>query len=347
MRPPKEAGPMRMVLQSLSAAAVLLAGYEGLLRLGLSRAGVAASPWEDNRARTEEHILAPAAPRVILAGSSITVRLAGPSAEWRNLGQNGGSVFTGLHAAELGPAGVEAVVIEVNHLGMQPPRPVDSFPEFRHPVAAPLMRRVGSLQIRSRPANVAGRFVLRGMVRVGELLPRPQPEAAPAPAAATAPAPTSVVSVNFAPAGVPSAPAAIDPHAEMLRQSRLREGDYLGTPDPEFLDAQIDELIAHIGRLEARGVRCVLMEVPEEPVVMRSPFRTQVRRRLHERLPAGRYTWLPDVRWEDYSTTDGTHLGPDDARRFGRILADFVEGRGGGSGHSPKRQQGPTAQCPC
>lgn len=326
---------MRMVLQSLSAAAVLLAGYEGLLRLGLSGAGVAASPWEDNRARTEEHILARAAPRVILAGSSITVRLPGPSPDWRNLGQNGGSVFTGLHAAELGPAGVEAVVIEVNHLGMRPPRPVDSFPELRHPVAAPLMRGVGSLQIRSRPANVAGRFVLRGMVRAGEIVSPPQPAADPAPAAPSAPAPTSVVSVYAAAApgtsvdGAPvaSAPAATDPHAEMLRQSRLREGDYLGTPDPEFLDAQIDELIAHIGRLEARGIRCVLMEVPEEPVVLRSPFRTQVRRRLHERLPAGRYTWLPDVRWEDYTTTDGTHLGPDDARRFGRILADFVEGR--------------------
>ena len=80
-----------------------------------------------------------------------------------------------------------------------------------------------------------------------------------------------------------------------------------------------------IDRVHERNVRVILMQLPVDPAVQRSPMEVYTRAQARSRFPEVRYEWWAIPEQEAYRTDDGQHLTRASGRRLARVLRSFVD----------------------
>lgn len=95
--------------------------------------------------------------------------------------------------------------------------------------------------------------------------------------------------------------------------------DYQTLLDETSLEMAIQDVQTQIDKLEMEGTRIVLLEVPLDMRLYDTPQYLQVRTALEEAFPDTNYEWFR-VSWQEYTTTDGIHMGNNSVIRYAEKL---------------------------
>jgi len=98
-------------------------------------------------------------------------------------------------------------------------------------------------------------------------------------------------------------------------------------PDLAPIEHNLAETKRLAGILAARGAELVLFEMPIEPLLEQTPAIVAVRRALHAAFISGDACWNDDAAPRGLPSTDGNHLGSDDAAVFWAGLSKTECGR--------------------
>lgn len=109
---------------------------------------------------------------------------------------------------------------------------------------------------------------------------------------------------------------------KVLREVRL-EAVQKGYDQP-MLMGRLHELRQMVEALDARGVRVVLFEAPEDAATYDSPRRSQLRRLVNQVLPADRFAYISRPVGETFQTRDGTHMTAESAKRYSHWLTSYL-----------------------
>jgi hypothetical protein len=125
----------------------------------------------------------------------------------------------------------------------------------------------------------------------------------------------------------PGRPSAGDEALREIAVSRALSGQM--RPLPADTEARIRSesrvVRDQIARLEARGWRVILCDVPRDSKLAKTPQEVHEHELFMELFPEDRYRWLPSPTEGNWVTRDGAHLIHADARRFAVYLRDYVE----------------------
>jgi hypothetical protein len=283
--------PTRDAIRILLLAAVLCAGWQGLVRVAGWKADFGESNFTANRIRLEEYLLRPAAPRHVLIGSSLSGRLQaeffdGTSLQdFVTLGLDGSIPLVGIEALSRRPDLPEVVFIETYLMSRAWKANDQVLVDGMESVGMKLAREIPLFRASHRPSSVLYNSIKRRRGSEGSGGP-PQTNAA----ASQVPGPT-----------------------------------WDATPvDPEILTRWRGVMEG----LRAKGIRVVLVDLPmgettmpgerrgvDLPELLVKEFGV---RRLDVAREWFRRGWLPVY-------TDGRHLDAGSAGWTARLLAEMAE----------------------
>lgn len=256
---------------------------------------------QENVAKAQEFLLGTHARPYVVVGSSLGARLTEErlGSDFYNLAFSGGSLFTGLELIFHRPGATKIVFIETNMILRGEDQAV--LANALRPVVSELRHYLPALRERCQPANfVAG--------KVGEKI------------VAGAISPLQWVNSRVHSSNSSSPPSNL--FASLLAdQQRI----YSVVPNPERLSAQISKLKSRANELEARGIRCVFVEMPTDASLTELPLAATVRTALFDAFPPARYHWIRPHEGRRYATTDGCHLTGEEAFEFANRLQTYSE----------------------
>ena len=291
-----------MIKRIFILAAVFFVLYNlCLIAMPLRDRFVVQSQAQENIAKAQEFLLDTHTVPFVVVGSSLGARLTeerlGP--KFCNLAFSGGSAFTGLELIERRPGATKIVFIETNMLmrGKDEGVLANAF----RPVFSNLRNYLPGLRERWQPANfVAGKVGEK--IVAGALSPLTRMH--------------SQTQKNNSP-----------DNQDVLFQRLLADehGIYANAPDQIKLGAQIDKLKERVKGFEARGIRCVFVEMPIDASLIDLPLASTVRSALFEGFPPRSYRWVLPQAGRKYITTDGSHLTGEEAVDFGNRLRTCSE----------------------
>jgi hypothetical protein len=249
------------------------------------------SLWQDNLVRTQEYLLLDRAPDLVIVGSSLS---RGFEPAWfgdrcYNLAATGGNVLSGLEVIRRADHSPKRVLVETNMI-MQDE--IEGLLENAYrPVIGPLRAHLLPLRERYQPANFGGWLL-------GDQLLRTALQAAHVPVFLE----RQIHAVRD--------PARFPQFLTVQQEARRR------MHEPRKLQNKIDRLKSVLNDLKARGVQCMLVEMPFDSSLAELPETKQVSQSLTENFPADRYMWIRPDKAHDYETTDGVHLTENELSAF-------------------------------
>jgi hypothetical protein len=97
------------------------------------------------------------------------------------------------------------------------------------------------------------------------------------------------------------------------------------TPDEKLLKKSFENIKLYINLLENQGVKFVFFEMPVNKSVCELNYPKKIRETFYKYFPKDKYLYLPSPNCSAYNTTDGIHLGNDEALRFTLSFRKLVE----------------------
>lgn len=281
------------VWTGLVSGIVLLAFYEGAIRMGHVPPGEGASIAQANVVNQERLAHLRGMVPLVLAGSSLTANLPeGLVTDGAvNAGLRGGSVRTVLQALLRSKIRPKVVLVEMNAYLM---RDADAtmLEGLFNPITLLATDSVWAFQQRYSPFDVLATGVRRRAYGKGG---RPERQVAPA-----------------------VRQAAID--AALVENRRSL------TPwERERLDFALADVRHQIENLTSRGVVVLLHRIPEEPVVDASVKKREIDAEVLRAFPANRYQWVYPRLGRVWRTNDAEHLIPGDAAAYAISMRSQVQ----------------------
>ena len=100
------------------------------------------------------------------------------------------------------------------------------------------------------------------------------------------------------------------------RSMQVQTESYSRKPSAKLLEARFHSLEAYVKMLRSRGVSIVFFEMPVNGGLIHLPAAEAVREAFRQHFPETAYHYIPPPAEDDYHTTDGIHLGPEEAIRY-------------------------------
>lgn len=265
---------------------ILLAGYYSLIALHVLPPGVASHMKDMGVVTASEYVHRPKAPELALVGTSKTYYLRANyfDADTANLGVPGQTTLTGLTILDRSERLTPKIVLV--ELNRLAVRGPAETEVDKYMKNPPSGIADIVLDLRNRPVNV-----LFGLVR------------------------------PWASEGRREANQSADRWLAMVNP---RPYSYLNDAQKSNLVAQCAQIKSIIKRLEARGAKVILFDVPVDERVSSSVADWQVREYLAATFPQAEYSWIPDADGE-FETTDLCHLTDQSAMRFVAHLKKQIE----------------------
>lgn len=104
---------------------------------------------------------------------------------------------------------------------------------------------------------------------------------------------------------------------------RMVEGqkEKLSPEDEKILREESASIQSQIAELQQDGVQIVLFSFPAEPSLTNTTKRKQIRELMRSLFPSDRFEWLPEPPSINWTTSDGIHLVPSDAK----VYAEYIK----------------------
>lgn len=320
-----------LIRRSLVALLVIAVGYAALLPFTELPGFIRGSQWELNVMAAEQYVYErPDAP-VVVVGSSISYWLKDLPEDWFNLALAGEGCLTGLDIIERSEARPQTVLVEINVAERSPNAGlVDG---LLMPGLRQAKRSTPALRERNEPAHVTFRCLYLGSYYAGRVFEkiglvdevadrdtRPLKGLALVRNESPTPQAEGAVASTKSETSEPAEPGAGG--GGVLREVRLQavQTRY----DPVVLTARLQDIRQRVESLEARGVRVILFEAPEDAATYDSPRRSQLRELARQVLPPDRFAYMPRPTNQSFHTRDGTHMTAESAERYCRWLFDHV-----------------------
>jgi len=281
-----------MIIRSILFAGVLFLLYNlVLLAPPLRERFITQSQWQDNMAKAQEYPLAKPSKQGVIVGSSLAERLSTTSlqTDFYNLSMSGEGPFTGLEIIRRNAIRPGVVLIETNLLLRE--ENTDVLGSAFCPVISQLRPVAPGLLERYHPANfIAGKvgekLVHWSLDATQWLCPKPKPKATE------------------------------DAESVFEKVLAIHKAEYEILPKPGQIEQQIKKLKAFVADLEARGTRCVFVEMPIDNSLTELPQPAAVRNSLREAFPQTKYLWVNPDGHHRYATVDGVHLPGSEADAY-------------------------------
>lgn len=320
-----------LIRRSLVALLVIAVGYAALLPFTELPGFIRGSQWELNVMAAEQYVYeCPDAP-VVVVGSSISYWLKDLPADWFNLALAGEGCLTGLDIIERSEARPQTVLVEINVAERSPNAGlVDS---LLMPGLRQAKQSTPALRERNEPAHVTFRCLYLGSYYAGRIFEKIGFADEVADRDTRAPKGLALVlnesSIPHAEGAVATTKPEVSEPEEpgvggggVLREVRLQavQTRY----DSALLTARLQDIRQRVESLEARGVRVIFFEAPEDAATYDSPRRSQLRELARQVLPPDRFAYMPRPTNQSFHTRDGTHMTAESAERYCRWLFDHV-----------------------
>ncbi len=289
-----------LIYRSLIAFIVLAVAYSVLLPYTEINGFRRGSQWELNVMTAETFAYQKPKTSVVVTGSSISYWLNDLPDDWYNLAMAGEGALTGLSIIDQSDLQPHTVLVEINVID----RPVNA--DLLTGLYGPGIRQAKQHLPMLQEANEPSHVTLRCMhladyyaTRIAERLGYDQPD----PSQSSEPSTTPIRET-----------AKLESGGNILRAIRL-EAVKTGY-DESLLTTRLHTLRSLIEKLEARNIRVVLFEAPEDAATYDSPRRNQLRQLTHQVLPADSFTYLDTPLDQTYQTRDGVHMTAESAARY-------------------------------
>jgi hypothetical protein len=100
----------------------------------------------------------------------------------------------------------------------------------------------------------------------------------------------------------------------------------LTPPEKLILKQQADLIKWQIAEIKQYGVRVVLFDIPEESRVEQTLRTKQIKALMKELFPIDKFEWLIEPPLRNWTTSDGLHLAPNDARDYAAFFKQQLLG---------------------
>lgn len=295
------------IIVSVATCLALLFCYDIVIRYFLVGKTIAAeNQWSQNIVRAEEFIYNPSKQNIILVGSSLTERLKPEffNRDTSNLAFVAKSVFEGLTILDRGGYSPDLVLVETNlFFNLPDPEFVDnlySIPAYQ------LKKHVYSLREKYKPINDLSTWIYLFLSGSSVIAPPDQ--------------------VNVSQQKVSSTNEEDTKLYKYLVELEL--SNRADTPVPSTKKDEMRLLKVLVNELRKRGTNVVFFELPTDPKICSDRLSIASRTTLAKIFPTTQYNFLPMPVCDNYKTTDGMHLPPDEAVRFVKKLSEQLVDQG-------------------
>ncbi|MCT7989260.1 hypothetical protein [Laspinema olomoucense] len=288
--------PFRRLLRPLLVCLFLLALYQSLVLGGVVPASDGINQRQGNQIKAERYIYNTGDPQIVLVGSSKTAVLLEKyfdSTPVTNISMSASSSQTGLKLVELKNKKPDVLLVELNYtLTIQPD--YESIEPVQNPVLNLIKTGFPIFREEYKPVSV---FV--------DTLKKESEERD---------------EENT------DSPLDFVPNQELRKKiiSDRIEKLQVSLPPEEKQEIQEQSAVIkqEIIRLQERGIRVILFDLPVEPQVANTPQRNQETALIREMFPEERFEWLPQPPTEDWITFEGVHLVPPHAKKFAVFIQE-------------------------
>ncbi|UEG49466.1 hypothetical protein LK994_12565 [Ferruginibacter lapsinanis] len=300
-----------MILKSIGTTFLLLAAYSLYLHNSVADKKIEGQhQWQDNTIKAQDYLYANEVPDNIIIGSSLSCRIESEllPENFYNLSLGGQSVFDGLEILTHQQIFPKRVFVEMNMVK----RAGD--PSFGkslfNPILFFLRKEVVPMREKDQPAVYA---LHSSITFLGEKIYDPFTRRLVNP---------MLNKLNFSKKEDNNASVATDNFYDDLIKKQKTEFDM---PFNEVaINDRFKELKAKIALLKKQGTEIVFFEMPLHPELENTIQMKEIRKLFLQNFPADSFVYLDKPVYADYTTTDGLHLGGDNAKKFTHFFIDDV-----------------------
>ncbi|MBP0018662.1 MAG: hypothetical protein J7647_14095 [Cyanobacteria bacterium SBLK] len=236
--------------------------------------------------------------QLVMVGSSLIANIPAKSIGKNvvNLGMAGGCTQTGLEIVAHSKQTPNIVLAEINDT-LERQRDRDLLASLNHPLLSPLRRYFSMFREEYKPISV---FVslLRGDTQEED-----------------------IEGTNI------EIEEDLDISSELREQEieRLVGENNISLPHnlKSLLKQEASQIEKQVNALEKKGIRVILVDIPRETKVAKTPRQQEVKSLMKSLFPPSRYDWFePPV--EQWKTSDGLHLIPKEVNRYALLLRQYL-----------------------
>lgn len=285
-----------MITRTFLTAIVLLTLYAVFVsNLAPSWWVSAQSQWQKNISRAQIFLYNDSDTlQNVIVGSSLSERLLTDSLPATyNLAFSGKSAFDGLNLLESKTTMPKKVFIETNFIHRPPS------PEFTSLINNSVMyyprKLILGLREDKQPMAIFGLMQVNGLIGFSRfILNKPAVKA-------------EILAVK-------DKPDEVNP---IFKQLLNIQSDYFSEqPKESRLDSSFTKLLYHVKQLEGKGVKVIFFEMPINKDLEKLPLSKAIRHGFQKHFPTSQYTYLSLPASGKFHTTDGVHLGKNEALTY-------------------------------
>lgn len=254
--------------------------------------GTSQHQWQDNIIKAQRFIYADDVPQSVIVGSSLSCRLVMDNLpQMYNLSFQALTIYDGLPVLVHKEKLPKNVFIEMNVALRKESNNFSS--TLNNPILYNVRKRFLFLRDEYQPMGVLGSASIRFVNKVMSELRSISPNKATSDAQ------------NFK-----------KNEGLFLKLLNAQIESYSKKPEQKLLDERFNNLAGYVAELGKKGVQVIFFEMPVNGKLCDLPKARIIRETFYKDFPPAKYRYISMPACSEYETTDGVHLGHEEAERY-------------------------------